>query len=49
MLSDGTLYLAAGSWWLVYPVGIAIVLVVISFNFLGESLEEALGIRSRGK
>lgn len=47
MLSDGVMYLAAGSWWLVYPVGIAIVLTVIAFNFLGEALEEALGARSR--
>jgi peptide/nickel transport system permease protein len=47
MLNDGIMYLAAGSWWLVYPVGIAIVLTVIAFNFLGEGLEEALGARSR--
>jgi len=47
MLNDGIMYLAAGSWWLVYPVGIAIVLTVIAFNFLGEALEEALGARSR--
>ena len=47
MLNDGIMYLAAGSWWLVYPVGIAIVLTVIAFNFLGEALEEALGARTR--
>ena len=47
MLSDGVMYLASGAWWLVYPVGIAIVLTVIAFNFLGEALEEALGARQR--
>jgi peptide/nickel transport system permease protein len=47
MLSDGIEYLAVGSWWLVYPVGLAIIVTVIAFNFLGEGLEEALGIRSR--
>jgi peptide/nickel transport system permease protein len=47
MLSDGVDYLAAGSWWLVYPVGVAIVLTVIAFNFLGEGFEQALGVRNR--
>jgi peptide/nickel transport system permease protein len=44
ILSDGTEY---GSWWLIYPSGIAIVLAILAFNFLGEGLEEALGARNR--
>ncbi|MBV9292470.1 MAG: ABC transporter permease [Frankiales bacterium] len=47
MLNDGVDYLAAGAWWQVYPVGIAIVVTVIAFNFLGEGFEEALGVRNR--
>jgi peptide/nickel transport system permease protein len=47
ILSDGTEYLTAGAWWLVYPAGAAIVLTVIAFNFLGEGIEEALGARAR--
>lgn len=47
MLSDGTEYLTAGAWWLVYPAGAAIVITVIAFNFLGEGIEEALGARAR--
>lgn len=47
ILSDGSDYLVAGSWWLVYPAGVAIVITVVAFNFLGEGLEEALGARAR--
>jgi peptide/nickel transport system permease protein len=47
MLGDGQDFLVEGAWWLIYPVGIAIVLTVIAFNFLGEGIQEALGSRSR--
>ena len=47
MLSDGTEYLTAGAWWLVYPAGAAIVIIVVAFNFLGEGIEEGLGARAR--
>jgi peptide/nickel transport system permease protein len=47
MLSDGTEYLTEGAWWLVYPAGVAIVITVVAFNFLGEGIEEALGVRSK--
>jgi peptide/nickel transport system permease protein len=47
ILSDGSDYLNSGAWWLVYPAGVAIVITVVAFNFLGEGIEEALGARSR--
>jgi peptide/nickel transport system permease protein len=47
ILSDGSDYLVDGAWWLVYPAGVAIVLTVIAFNFVGEGIEEALGVRAR--
>jgi peptide/nickel transport system permease protein len=47
ILSDGSDYLNSGAWWLVYPAGVAIVLTVVAFNFLGEGIEEALGARAR--
>jgi len=34
-----------GFWWKFYPVGIAIVLVVVSFNFVGDALRDALEVR----
>lgn len=45
MLSDGLTYIYDGYWWLIYPVGVAIVLVVMSFNFLGDALRDALEVR----
>jgi peptide/nickel transport system permease protein len=47
ILSDGSEYLTAGAWWLVYPAGAAIVITVVAFNFLGEGIEEGLGARAR--
>ena len=34
MLSTGTTYLQDGYWWLIYPVGTCIVLVVMACNLL---------------
>jgi peptide/nickel transport system permease protein len=42
MLSDGLNYLYDGYWWLIYPAGIAIVLTVMSFNFLAEALRDTI-------
>ncbi|MEP7025074.1 MAG: ABC transporter permease [Actinomycetota bacterium] len=46
ILSDGSDYLNAGAWWLVYPAGVILVVTVVAFNFLGEGIEEALGARA---
>ncbi len=45
MLSDGVTYYADGYWWLVYPAGVAIVLTVVAFNFIGDGLRDALEVR----
>jgi peptide/nickel transport system permease protein len=47
MLSDGINYLYSGYWWLVYPPGVAIVVTVVGFNFIGDALREALEVRLR--
>lgn len=47
MLSNGINYLYSGYWWLVYPPGVAIVLTVVGFNFIGDALREALEVRLR--
>lgn len=41
MLSDGINYGYAGYWWLIYPPGLAIVLTVTAFNFIGDALRDA--------
>ncbi len=45
MLSQGVGYLYAGEWWLIYPVGILIVVTVIAFNFVGDVLRDAFDVR----
>ncbi len=45
MLSDGLNYVYDGYWWLIYPPGIAIVVTVLAFNFIGDALRDALEVR----
>jgi peptide/nickel transport system permease protein len=45
MLSDGLNYVYDGYWWLIYPPGIAIVLTVLAFSFIGDALRDALEVR----
>ena len=45
MLSQGTTYVYAGEWWLIYPVGIMIVITVVAFNFVGDALRDAFDVR----
>jgi ABC-type dipeptide/oligopeptide/nickel transport system permease subunit len=47
MLSDGVSSLQDGYWWLIYPVGICIVLTVMALNFIGDALRDSLDVRLR--
>ena len=47
MLSNGTTYMQDGFWWLVYPVGASIVLVVMACNLIGDALRDSLDVRLR--
>lgn len=47
MLTDGLNYAYDGYWWLIYPAGVAIVLTVVAFNFIGDSLRDAFDVRLR--
>jgi peptide/nickel transport system permease protein len=47
MLSNGLNFVYSGSWWLVYPPGLAIVALVMAFNFIGDALRDALEVRIR--
>ena len=44
MVSEGVQYMQIAPWIFLYP-GLAIVLTVVAFNMLGDSLNEALGRR----
>jgi peptide/nickel transport system permease protein len=45
MLSNGLNYIYEGKWWLIYPAGVAIVLTVVAFNFIGDAMRAALEVR----
>jgi len=47
MISDGVGYMQDGYWWLIYPVGICIVLTVMALNFIGDALRDAMDVRLR--
>jgi peptide/nickel transport system permease protein len=47
MLSDGLEDTYSGHWWLLYPPGIAIILIVLAFNFIGDGLRDAFEVRLR--
>jgi peptide/nickel transport system permease protein len=45
MIAQGVNYAESGDWWLIYPTGLAIVLVVVAFNFVGDALRDAFEVR----
>jgi peptide/nickel transport system permease protein len=47
MLSGGLTYLQSSQsyWWLIYPAGVAIILICIAFNFIGDALRDAFETR----
>ena len=45
MLTNGLNYVYSGYWWLIYPAGVAIVLTVVAFNFIGDALRDAFVVR----
>jgi ABC-type dipeptide/oligopeptide/nickel transport system permease subunit len=47
MLSNGINYMQDGNWWLVYPVGACIVIVVMACNLIGDALRDSLDVRLR--
>jgi ABC-type dipeptide/oligopeptide/nickel transport system permease subunit len=47
MLSNGVTYLQNGNWWLIYPAGICIVVVVMACNLIGDALRDSLDVRLR--
>jgi peptide/nickel transport system permease protein len=47
MLSNGVDEILNGYWWLVYPVGVSLILVVMAFNFIGDAARDAVDVRLR--
>ncbi|MFI6483479.1 ABC transporter permease [Nonomuraea sp. NPDC050663] len=42
-LAAGVTYISADYWWLVYPVGVCIILTVLALNLLADALRDAIG------
>ncbi|MDO5097548.1 MAG: ABC transporter permease [Corynebacterium sp.] len=47
MLSSGLAEAYSSHWWLLYPPGVLIILLVIAFNFVGDGLRDAFEVRLR--
>jgi len=47
MLGGAQAALSSGYWWLVYPVGGCLVLVVMAVNFVGDALRDSFDVRLR--
>ncbi|MGB6457908.1 MAG: ABC transporter permease [Streptosporangiaceae bacterium] len=47
MLSNGVGFMQDGYWWLVYPVGACIVIVVMACNLIGDALRDSFDVRLR--
>ncbi|WP_308492607.1 ABC transporter permease [Microbacterium terrisoli] len=45
MLSNGTQYVFLNYWWLIYPAGFAIILVVVAVNLVGDGLRDSVEVR----
>jgi peptide/nickel transport system permease protein len=45
MLNSGLNSVYNNYWWQIYPAGIAIILVVIAINFIGDALRDAFEVR----
>jgi peptide/nickel transport system permease protein len=48
MTAEGAQFIVTGEWWLFLFPGLAIVLMVLSFNLIGDSLRDFLDPRLRG-
>ena len=47
MLGNAQAAVSSGYWWLVYPVGGCLVLVVLACNVIGDALRDAFDVRLR--
>jgi peptide/nickel transport system permease protein len=45
MLSSGVNYVDDGYWWMIYPAGFLIVVIVVSVNYIGDALRDAFEVR----
>ncbi len=47
MIQEGSVNFQVGYWWQLYPVCIVFLLLVISFNYIGDAMRDAFEVRLR--
>lgn len=47
MLSNNQSHVYSSNWWLLYPPGVFTILLVLSFNLIGDGLRDASEARLR--
>ncbi|HXP19921.1 MAG TPA: ABC transporter permease [Streptosporangiaceae bacterium] len=47
MIAGGVQYIYDGYWWEIYPAGLAIIVVVVAFNLVGDGLRDSFGSGQR--
>jgi peptide/nickel transport system permease protein len=45
LINTGTDYVSQGFWWMIYPAAVMIVLLIMSFNIIGDALRDAVETR----
>ena len=45
MLSNGVEYVYDGYWWLIFPAGFCIIIVITAAIFIGEGLRDSVEVR----
>jgi peptide/nickel transport system permease protein len=47
MIQMGTNNFQVGYWWQTYPVCLLFLLLIVSFNFIGDAMRDAFEVRLR--
>ena len=47
MLATGIEFVHDGYWWMILPPGLAIIAIVVAFNFIGDALRDSVDVRLR--
>jgi peptide/nickel transport system permease protein len=45
LVNTGTNYVSEGYWWMIYPAALMIILLIMSFNIIGDALRDAVETR----
>ena len=49
MINSGIRYLWVNQWWQIYPVAVVFLLLIVSFNYVGDALRDVFEVRLRSQ